>query len=214
MRRFLPLFLAFSLTCSVVANAQSDAKSKAVLQEMTKKMSSLKSMKANFVLNITGTKVKDTKKGNIALKGEKYHISLSGQEIICDTKTVWTYNIDAKEVQVSAYNPSEQSMSPAKLLTNSYEKEYQSVYKGEKKEKGKTFDVVELKPIDANSKVNKIELLIDKSTSVVSSGNIWEKNGNRIQYTISNFTPNAPVTDALFSWNAKEHAGIEVVDLR
>lgn len=214
MRIFFPLFIAVSLLYTINTTAQNDAKAKTVLQDMTRKMSSLKSFKANFVLNITGTKVKDTKKGNISLKGEKYHVSLSGQEIICDSKTVWTYNVDAKEVQVNNYNPSEQSMSPAKLLTNSYEKEYKSTYKGEKKEKGKTYDVVELVPIDAGSKVNKIELLIDKSTSVVSSGNIWEKNGNRIQYTISNFTPNANVPEAFFTWNTKDHAGVEVVDLR
>jgi outer membrane lipoprotein-sorting protein len=211
----------FSLLCGFAAcfaiqpaMAQNDAKAKAILEAMTKKVSSLKTIKANFVLNITGTKVKDTKKGSISLKGEKYHVQLGGQEIICDTKTVWTYNKDAKEVQISSFNPSEQAMSPAKLLTNSYEKDYKYSYKGEKQEKGKTYDLVELTPKDNNAKATKIELMVDKATSIVASGNIWEKNGNKIQYSISNFTPNTNIADTYFTWNAKEHAGVEVVDLR
>jgi len=194
--------------------AQADAKAKTVLDGMTKKVKSLKSLKANFVINITGGKVKDTKKGDISLKGDKYHLDLDGQEIICDNKTMWTYNKDAKEVQISNFNPSEQSVSPAKLLTGSYEKEYNYSYKGEKKEKGKTYDLVELTPKDNNSKVSKMELMVDKATSIVSSGNIWEKNGNKIQYTISNFTPDANVPDTYFAWDASSHPGVEAVDLR
>jgi len=197
------------------AMAQNDPKAKAVLDAMTKKVASLKTLKADFAINITGAKVKDSKKGSISLKGEKYHVALGNQEIICDTKTIWTYNKDTKEVQVSNYNPAEQSMSPAKLLTNSYEKEYSYSYKGEKKEKGKTLTMVELTPKDkANAKVTKIELGVDKASSIVASGNIWEKNGNKIQYSISNLNTKANVPDTYFSWNAKEHPGVEVVDLR
>ena len=198
----------------LTATAQNDPKAKAVLEAMTKKVSRLKTIKANFVINITGSKVKDSKKGSISLKGEKYHVMLGNQEIICDSKTSWTYNKDAKEVQVNNYNPAEQTMSPAKLLTNSYEKEYKYSYKGEKKEKGKTYDVIELTPKDNNSKVSKIELLVDKATSIVASGNIWEKNGNKIQYSINNLVSDSNIPDAFFVWDAKAHAGTEVVDLR
>lgn len=209
-------FACIVLLCTfcLSAAAQNDPKAKAVLEGMTKKVSSLKTLKANFVLNITGAKVKDTKKGSISLKGEKYHVELGGQEIICDNKTVWTYNKDAKEVQVSTYNPAEQSMTPAKLLTNSYEKEYKYSYKGEKKEKGKTFDMVELTPKDNNAKASKIELLVDKATSIVASGNIQEKNGNKIQYAISNLVADSNIPDTYFSWDPKSHPGVEVVDLR
>jgi outer membrane lipoprotein-sorting protein len=204
------------IICTVVlpAKAQGDAKAKVVLDNMTKKVKSLKTLKANFELKITGGKVKDTKKGNISVKGEKYHVELGGQEIICDNKTIWTYNKDAKEVQVNSFNASEQSMSPAKLLTNSYEKDYKYTYKGEKKEKGKTLDLIELTPNDNNSKASKVELMVDKATSMVSSGTIWEKNGNKIEYSISEFKPDANIPDTYFAWDSKAHAGVEVVDLR
>jgi len=177
----------------------------------------MKSLKADFALNLTGGKggkVTDSKKGSISLKGQKYHVLLSGQEIICDTKTIWTYTRETKEVQVSNYNPAEQTISPAKLFTNFYDKEYKYSYKGEKKEKAKTYDLVELEPVDKTKQFSKIELMVDKSTSLIAGGNIFEKNGNKYQYTVSNYKPNADIPDTYFTWNPKEHPGIEVVDLR
>ncbi len=197
--------------------AQTDAKAKSVLDAVSKKVNSLKSLKADFTLSLSGGKsgsTKDTKKGTISLKGQKYHVVISGQEIICDNKTVWTYNKEAKEVNISNFNPDEQTISPAKLFTNFYDKEYKYSYKGEKKEKGKTCDIIELLPIDASKKFTKIELLIDKASSTIIGGNINEKNGNKYSYSVSNFTSNPAIPDAFFQWNEKEHAGVEKVDLR
>ena len=134
--------------------------------------------------------------------------------MICDTKTVWSYNKETKEVQVSTYNASEQSMSPAKLLTNFYDKEYNYAYQGEKKIAGKNCDVVLLTPKTAAQKVAKIELMVDKASNMIAGGTYWEKNGNKYQYSISNFMPNANVSDAEFTWDAKAHPGVETVDLR
>ena len=204
--------LALSFATQTV-HAQ-DAKAKAILDGVTKKVNTLKTIKANFALKLTGGKVADSKKGTIAIKGTKYHVTLTGQEIICDNKTVWTYSADAKEVTVSTFNPKDQSISPAKLLTNFYDKEYKYKYAGERTESGKKCDVIELTPLDASKQTTKIELLIDKASSMIVGGNIWAKNGNKTQYMISNVVTNAAVADDFFVWNAKAHPGVEVNDLR
>jgi outer membrane lipoprotein-sorting protein len=175
-------------------------------------------MKASFVLKLTGGKgsnVTDTRKGSLALKGQKYHIAIGNQEILCDNTTVWTYNKEAKEVQVTKYNPAEQSMSPAKLFTATfYDKEYKYSYKGQRKEQGKNCDIIELEPNDKSKQLAKIELLVDKASSMISGGNYWEKNGNKYAITISDVKENSDLPDSYFAWNAKEHPGVEVVDLR
>ena len=213
------LFSACAIALCLLANASysQDAKAKSILDGVSKKVSSLKSLKANFSLTLTGGKggkVTDSRKGNISLKGQKYHVQLAGQEIICDNHTVWTYNKDAKEVQVTNFNADEQSISPAKLLTNFWDKEYKYTYKGERAESGKKCDVIELQPTDAKKKLLKIELLVDKASSTIVGGNYWEKNGNKYQYTVSNFTPNANIPDSYFTWDAKAHPGVETVDMR
>jgi outer membrane lipoprotein-sorting protein len=68
-------------------------------------------------------------------------------------------------------------------------------------------------PTNKSKQFSKVELAIDKNNTIVG-GNIWEKNGNKYQYDVSGFTPNAPVADALFTFDAKKYPGVEVVDLR
>ena len=218
MKYFVTLSLALAIGLGQSAWAQHDPKAKAVLDGVSKKVSSLKTMKANFALKLTGGKggsVTDTRKGALMLKGQKYHVQIGSQEILCDNATVWTYNAEAKEVQVSKYNPAEQTMSPAKLFTPSFfEKEYSYTYKGERKEQGKNCDIVELIPHDKSKQLAKIELAVDKATAMIAGGTYWEKNGNKYAITISNVVQNADIPDSKFSWNTKEHAGVEVVDLR
>jgi outer membrane lipoprotein-sorting protein len=218
MRKVLSM-LALGSICFTTqpTMAQGDAKAKTVLDGVSKKVTALKSLKADFSINLTGGKggkTTDIKKGSLTLKGQKYHVQISGQEIICDDKTVWTYNKEAKEVQVNNYNPAEQTMSPAKLLTNFWDKEYKYSYKGGRKEKGKDCDIVELVPTDAKKQFSKIELAIDKSTSLIAGGSYWEKNGNKYEISVSNCVTNTNIPDTYFTWNAKDHAGVETVDLR
>lgn len=218
MKFLFPLSIVFAVCMTQTVHAQKDPKAKAVLDGATKKISSLKTLKATFVLKLTGGKgnnVTDTRKGSIMLKGQKYRMSLGPTEVISDNITVWTYNKEAKEVQVAKNDPSAQSMSPVKLLSPSFfEKEYTYTYKGERKEGGKPCDIVELTPNDKSKQLAKIELIVDKGSSMISGGNYWEKNGNKYAVTISNIVQNTDIPDAQFGWNAKEHPGVEVVDLR
>lgn len=215
-RKSIFLFAILIFSALQTINAQNDPKAKAILDGVTKKINGLKSLKANFALHLSGAggKLNDTKKGTIYLKGQKYRVTLPGQEIINDNKTVWTYLKDANEVQVSSFNPNEQTISPAKFFTNFYDKEYKYKYAGTKKFNGKNCDIIELTPISASKQFSKVELAIDKASSTIAGGNIWEKNGNKYQYDVSGFTPNADVTDALFTFDAKKYPGVEVVDLR
>ncbi len=215
MRKILGLGMIALLGITQPAIAQTDAKAKAILEAVSKKVNGLKTLKANFALHLSGSngKVKDTKKGTFSMKGPKYRVSLGGQEIICDNKTVWTYTKDANEVQVSNYNPNEQTISPAKLFTNFYDKEYSYKYLGIRKVNGKDCSVVELTPNSKNKQFKKIELAVDKD-NVIAGGKIWEKNGNEFQYDVSGFTPNAKVDDAQFTFDTKKFPGVEVVDLR
>jgi outer membrane lipoprotein carrier protein len=216
MKKILGItILAFS-TIQTVSAQNNDAKAKTVLESVSKKINSLKSVKANFALHLSGGngKVNETKKGTFTMKGQKYHVTIAGQEIFCDTKTIWTYSKDANEVQVNKYDPKEQTISPAKLFTDFYDKEYKYRYIGEKKVAGKNCDVVEMMPLNKDKQLSKIELSVDKATNMVVGGNVWEKNGNKYAYDISGFTPNANVPDNSFTFDPKAHPGVEVVDLR
>lgn len=214
MKKTLFSVLFTLLTISLMA--QGDPKAKAVLDNVSKKVKSLKSLKANFSITITGGKnaKPQTKKGNVFMKGEKYYVSLSGQEIYCDTKTIWTYMKESNEVQISSFDPTENSFTPSKLFTNFYDKEYSYKYVGEQTVGGKKVDVIHLTPTNKSKQYSKVELMIDKAASVVAGGKMYEKNGNVYQYTVTGYTPNPALTDNMFIFNTKKYPKVEVVDLR
>lgn len=196
------------------AQAQ-DAKAKEILEKASKKMNGLKSLRAAFTLKLLNKsgKVQQTSKGSFLLKGEKYHITVPGQEIISDGKTVWTYMKDAREVQISTTTGSDESFSPAKLFTNFYDKDYSYRYLGARTVGGKNCQLVELTPATKSARFLRAELAFD-AANTIAGGNIFEKNGNQYQYTVGTVTQNPPVTDAQFGFDTKAHPGVEVVDLR
>lgn len=215
MKQILTAVILAAGLAATPAMAQTDVKAKSILDAVSKKVGSLKSLKSNFVLKLVGSngKVRQTNKGSFIMKGQKYRVTLPSQEIICDGRTVWTYMKDGNEVQISNYNPEEQSISPTKLFSGFYDKEYNYRFAGNRKVAGKDAQVVELVPKSKAKQFSRVELAVDKANTIVG-GNVFEKNGNQYVYEVSGFTPNAPVTDAQFTFDTKGHPGVEVVDLR
>lgn len=213
MKHLMIALAALMMAAAFPAHAQ-DSKAKQVIEAAQKKMGQLKSLKANFTIKVVGKngKAQATRKGSFAMKGEQYHITLPGQEIISDGKTVWTWMKDANEVQVSNSNASEESMTPTRLFTNVYDKDYNYRYLTSRKVAGKTCDVIELTPRKAGQ-FTRAELAIEKSGQI-AGGTIFDKNGNQYQYAVSSATLNPSLPESLFSFDAKAHPNVEVVDLR
>lgn len=195
---------------------QNDPKAKAVLDNVSKKFKSLKSVIASFVLKVEGANnsVADSKKGSVYVKGTKYKVVMNEQEIISDNKTSWTYAKDVNEVTISNVDQSNNAMTPAKIFTNFYDKDFLYRLAGETTEKGKVLQNIEMTPADKSKPFFKILVDVDKKTQTLARMKVFEKNGNRYTYEISSFTPNGKVTDDMFTFDTKKYPGVEVVDLR
>jgi outer membrane lipoprotein carrier protein len=210
MKKFILLLMIVGVVATS-AQAQ-DAKAKAILDAVSAKLKTMQTMKANFALNIS--KTKETKKGTVSMKGTKYYVSIgAGQEIFCDSKTIYTYNKSANEVTVNDFDPNENTFTPTKLFSNFYDKEFKSKFIGEKKVGAMVVNVIELIPTKAKQ-FTKVEVMIDKAKNTIVSGKIFEKNGNIMSYSMSNMVVNPVMADNVFVFDAKKHAGIEVIDLR
>ena len=100
------LYLSAALSfLSVLAMAQtkSDPAAKAILDAVSAKFKTFTTVEASFsykVENAAG-KALSTKTGSIKMKGTKYRVSFSGQEIFCNGVTVWNYDKGANEVSIS-----------------------------------------------------------------------------------------------------------------
>lgn len=201
---------------SVKELGTSDPDAKKILDQVAAKFKSYSSVKAAFSLKIENSagKVQGTKKGVAYMKGNQYKVELTDQEIYCDGKSVWTYDKNSNEVQVSKFDPSGSSFTPQKIFTNFYDKDFLYKLNDDKKIGGKTLQEIELTPTDKSKAFFKILAYVDKATKNISSTRLFEKNGNRYVYDVTSFTPNAKIDNSLFVFDTKNHPGVEVIDLQ
>jgi outer membrane lipoprotein-sorting protein len=193
---------------------KSDAEAKKVLDAVSAKFKGYKSVQAKFSLKIENAagKTLGNKSGSVFMKATKYRINVTGQDIYSDGSNIWTYEKSSNEVTINKLDPSANSITPQKLFTNFYDKDFLYRLNGTVKLNGKDMQQVELTPFDKTKPFFKVLLSIDKST--IMSTQVFEKTGNRYTYSISNMKTDAVLPDATFVFDAKKYPGVEVVDLR
>lgn len=192
----------------------SDPAAKKVLDAVSNKFRTYKTMQAKFLLKVENASGKNlgVKTGNVYMKGTKYRISVTGQEIFSDGSTVWTYDKPSNEVTISRIDPSANSLTPQKLFTNFYDKDFLYKLNGAVKMNGKNLKEIELTPIDKTKAFHKVLVYVDKNA--INTTKIFEKNGNRYTYSTNSMTPNGVIADAMFLFDAKKYPGVDIVDLR
>lgn len=193
-----------------------DPEAKKILDAVSAKFKSFKGVQAKFSLNIeNGTgKSLGTKTGVVYMKGNKYRVTITGQEIFCDGSNISTYDKSANEVTITKIDPSANSLTPQKIFTNFYDKDFLYKLNQEKTVAGKKVQEIELTPIDKSKPFFKVLVYVDKASQIISSTKVFEKTGNKYTYAITNINTTAPVNDTQFVFDAKKYPGAEVVDLR
>jgi len=211
--------LLIAVVCLVnLVKAQVDEKAKEILDKMSSKYQNIPAYKTNFIYRLTN-KVEDINEefsGEIMVKGEKYVLLMSDQEIFNDGETIWTFLKDANEVNVDYYMPDEGDLSP-KNIYSAYKKGYRYRWVENKKIGSRSFDVVELQPEnpkDPDKIFHRILLNIDQSDNSIHSWEMYDRAGNVFSYTISGFNPNFQAEDSFFVFNESKYPDVEVVDLR
>lgn len=205
------------VACTTYTYAQTDAKAKAILAEVSKKFKAYNNVKTDFTFTLDNTKanVKETQQGTLYVKANsnKYKVAMTNQELISDGKSQWTYLKKDKEVQVSTVDNSGDGINPAKIFTL-YETGFKYIYTGDEKVGAKTYQMIDLSPIDTKKSIFKVRLSIDKAAKQIAKAMLFDKNGNKYTYTVKTFTPNVNMPESTFTFDAKKYPGVEVVDLR
>src|SRR5579863_4644564 len=139
------VFVCFALmlgTCLAVEAQNSnyigknDPDAKKVLDALSAKLNSYKGVQANFTLKVEDQegKLQGSRSGIIYLKGNKYDVSVvGGEEIYCDGKDIYTYDKSSNEVTITKNDPTTQTLSPDKVFTNFYDKDFLYKLNGEDK---------------------------------------------------------------------------------
>lgn len=207
---FITLFIINQGQAQVV-----DKKANDILNKLSAKMKTYINYKIEFVYTLENKteKIKQSKNGTAIIKGDKYSLNVSGQRIISDGKTVWTYIPDADEVQINNVNPNDDdALNPSKLLS-SYDKNYKAKLIKELNQGGVMTQIVDLVPIKGKNYF-KVRLSIDKTKMQIISTEIYNKNGSTYMYKVSKFLSNLKIADSEFTFKASDFPGVEVNDMR
>ncbi len=135
------------------------------------------------------------------MKGTKYRITVPGQEIFCDGSNVWTYDKASNEVTINKIDPSVNSITPQKLFTNFYDKDFLYKLNDNVRMNGKNMQEVELTPIDKTKAFHKVLVYVNKAA--ISTTKVFEKTGNRYTYSVNSMNTNGPIADAMFVFDAE-----------
>jgi outer membrane lipoprotein-sorting protein len=211
MKKIIALLFAGVIALNV--NAQDDAKAKGILDKLSAKTKSYSTIKAEFqysMINKTDG-LNETQSGTIEIKGNSYLLSIQGQDIISDGKTIWTHIKESEEVQINSVSEDdEEGISPNKIFTL-----YETGFKYKFVEEKNNIQTVNLYPKDAESKAfHRISLMIDKVKQQITEVSIFGKDGTQTIYKIKSFTPNTAISDSRFTFNKANHPGVEIIDLR
>ena len=195
---------------------KNDPDAKKILDAVSAKFKTFKSIQAKFSLKIENSSGKSlgTKSGTVYMKGVKYRISVTGQEVYCDGINVSSFDKAANEVTITKVDASSNTLTPQKIFTNFYDKDFLYKLNGETKSGTKILQEIELTPIDKTKPFFKVLLYIDKAMKTISQTKIYEKAGNRYTYSVTNMNTTTLIDDSQFVFDKKKYPGVEEVDLR
>jgi outer membrane lipoprotein-sorting protein len=215
-KTLIPLFLVLFFSATVFSQTK-DPKAKAVLDGVSQKYASIKGLKASF--DFSYTDVSDSRaqnqSGEIAIKGDKYHLKLPEQEIFNNGKTVWTYIVsdNYKEVTINNASDMEDELTPSSVY-NIYQKGYNYKLVGERTENGVVIQEIDLTAEKANAPFKRVKLFVDKNKRDLISWEIYDDQGGIFKYRFKSVNTNAELTDDYFTFNPQKYGKVEIIDLR
>ena len=119
------LFILFIALISLPSLAQKDPQAKVLLDQLGQKVKQSKGILVNIQLSTKNNKGKSmgAKSIKLKMKGDKYLLNEGKMEILCDGISI--YNFDGvNSISKSAMGESDQTLSPQKLLSGNYDKEF------------------------------------------------------------------------------------------
>jgi len=206
MKHFFIAFVALLMAGSLSAQ---DVKAKAILDKASNKIKTLKGITANFsyVTKNKNNVKKGSVKGTISIKDQKYFIKQGSTQIISNGVKVWNYGGD-KEVTVSTIDNDAQTLTPQKLLTNFYDKDFN--YKLVKT--SGAYNEIEMVPVDKRKNFKQVNIFISKANDLVSKARIIDKGDNIIEFELNNVNTKANLSDNLFVFDPGKHPGVEIIE--
>ena len=206
------------LAIALFSKAQQDTKAKSILDEVSGKTKTYKSIFADFSFSMENKEMEIHEKndGSIKLKGQKYFVDLpgAGVKVYSDGKTNWNYMKQGNQVTISTIEDSGSELMDPSSLFSIYEKGFTSKFIAEKNAGGKVIYQIDLFPDKEEYDVSKITIEINKSTMMIQSAQLFGTDGNIYSIVVKKMETNKEFPDNEFIFDAKKFPDVEIIDLR
>lgn len=151
--------------------------------------------------------------GKIAVQGNKYRLTLPGQEVINNGKTVWTYLMDANEVQITDHDPEQEATTPWTIFAN-YRRDYGFSRFDTHQADGHSYDSVELFAKDTENVLARIRITVARNTKYIKYVEVMDHNQTLHIFFMTDFVYDLTLDKAFFNFNLDDYQDIEVIDMR
>ena len=208
------LIFLLTITTSLTIAAQKDEKAKGILDKVSAKTKTYKTLKAEFQFTISNKTegINESQIGTIQIKGDNYFLSIKGQDVFSNGKSIYTVLKDASEIQINNIpdKTEEEYISPNKIFTL-YEEGFN--YKYVKEEAG--LHLINLYPKKAEDKAyHTITLYVNSVKNEITKVKVNGKDGSITTYSVKSFTPDVVIPDSQFTFDKSKYPKFEIIDLR
>ncbi len=203
------------LTFSLISFAQTDAKAKALLTEVSQKIKAYSNISLDFKyeLNNVSENISQTTRGDVVMQGEKYKLNILGITRLFNGTTLYTISPEDEEVTISSNNSDDEgTITPSKMLSF-YEEGYNYKMDIIQNVKGRKIQYVKLNPIDTNSEIKYVLLGIDATTKHIYNLIEVGKNGTKTTLTVNSFKTNQAISKTLFTFDASKYSDYYINNL-
>ncbi|MCF6331904.1 MAG: outer membrane lipoprotein carrier protein LolA [Draconibacterium sp.] len=212
------ILIGFLLLTSIFLQAKQDQKAKDILDKVSEKTRSYKTISADFSFTMENKEMEINEKneGSIKLKGQKYSVDLPdiGIKVFSDGTTLWNYMKEGNQVTISNVDDESSDLMDPTSLFSIYEKGFESKFISEKKEGNKTLYEIDLFPDNDELQVSKITVSIDKATLMINAAVLFGTDGNLYTIKVKKVETDINFPDTDFVFDASKYNDVEVIDFR
>ena len=195
------------LFAAQVVSAQNNAD--ALIRVLVDQIKSHKNVEMAFSYQLSpdGKTLGDSEKGHAWLQGEAYKVEMAEQQTISDGQSIWTYLIDDEEVMISSATEGADN-TPLKLLT-SLDKSYAATLAGIDAQ-----GIASIELANPNGQYKRVSLKIDTKKTTLKSMDVYMNDGSKLVITVEEMKFDQNLDDKFFTFDAKKHPKVDVIDMR
>ena len=196
-------FLFFTLTTTFSLQAQNTEAAKKLLDEVSAKIASFKTMTFDFdyVLENRQENIKQETNGSVTVSGDRYKLLFLGAEQLYDGEKTYTIVPENEEITIETKDEAEDvGINPSKLLYF-YKEGYAFQWDIKQNVMGRNIQFIKLIPMDENKDINYLLLGIDTIKKTIYRLIEIGSNQTRTTLTISNFIPDVKLAANFFTFD-------------